>query len=90
MHPDKSVRSKHIEILQQAYDEYLRLTGISYIVMNRDGLSIIQKLSSEINTIRHDEPEKVMNYDKIASVRSAIDRAYDNMIEVAKNDLQKI
>ena len=69
-------------------DEYLKLTGVSHIVMCKEGTEVLQKLSSDMRGVRESDNSEKVPYEKMVNIKAAIDNAYDKIIEVAKNDLQ--
>ena len=85
---DSAICGPLVSKLNNAIDEYLRLTGISHIVLCDDAIEVIKNLSKGIKNIREKPNGSKAGYDDIEEIGNTVNGAYDRIIEVARRDLQ--
>ena len=85
---DSAISGALLSKLYNAIDEYLRLSGISHIVLCNDAIEVIKNLSNGIKNIREKPDGAKPGYDDVEAIRATVSEAYDKIIEVARRDLQ--
>ncbi|MGE3742227.1 MAG: hypothetical protein AB7I59_22265, partial [Geminicoccaceae bacterium] len=71
-----------------AMDEYMRLTGISHIVLDATAVSAIANLSSGFASVHKDLEDGRISRDAMSKLKHLIDATYDRIIEIARSGLQ--
>lgn len=76
------------EKADKAMDDYMSLTGISHVVLDRNAIAQIQNLSSGFGEVHRNIKEGRLSREDAVKLKSLVDCVYDRIIEVARSDLQ--
>lgn len=85
---DPDIYTPYINKLLQAFDNYLELTGVSHVVMGKEGIKIIVELANKMKIKSDDIVNKRFSYDEMQAMHKSVNEAYDKMIDAAKSDLK--
>jgi len=84
------VYKSYVEKLLQAIDVHLKYTGISHIVMCKDGTDVILNLSRVVKNDASEMNDEKLVYKKLVSMRKSVNAAYDRIVDIAKKDLRSV
>lgn len=88
LNPDPAIALPLREKLGKLLDEQISLTAPSLIVLCPEAVAVLDTLHRQCVELNKQLVGGIANYDYFVSYKKAIDDAYDQIIKIAKQDLQ--
>lgn len=87
LNPDTRVTAPLAQKTNGLLDELIALTAPAHIVLSGESVRVLEDLKTAVGSVRRDLAGQVPPHQVIQQIRTAVDRAFDQVVTLAKRDL---
>jgi len=87
VNPNTAVTAPLVQRTARLLDELIALTAPSHIVLSGESVETLHDLKTQLGSIRRDLAGSAPKYEAIRTIRGAVDRAFDRVVDLGKRDL---
>lgn len=87
VNPNIAVTAPLAQRTTKLLDDLIALTAPSHIVLSGEAVRALQNLKEEVGGVRRNLADQIPAYQVIENVRAAVNRTFDQVVDLAKRDL---